>query len=118
MNTVIARDPRLKTGAYIREGTTVYEVLGQEKDDDGSITGMYVLENIVGEYSCGKTYVHRQMVRSASKIAESFKLVRPVPSDDVPSHLDAQMDEHIRGITDLAAHMVNTPPDGPPQQSV
>jgi hypothetical protein len=83
-------DPRLKIGAYVRLGTTVYHVLCLERDDNDCVTGMFVLENIHGEHSCGTTYVHRRTIASASTLTTQYQLVLPAPETVIPDYLDAQ----------------------------
>lgn len=107
MNTMTALDSRFKTGAYVREGETVYEVMGAETDDNGGVTGSYVLENIIGEYSASRTYVHRRVTRSSVQIRSNFTLVKTPAPVVVSANLEAQMNEHIRSTPDLAQTLVN-----------
>lgn len=80
-------DPRLEAGAYITHGPYLYEVMGRERDENRSLTGMYVLEDCkTGD----------EQLATALSIARNYVLVKAAPVSGVPEHLDRELAEHCK----------------------
>ena len=90
-----AIDPRLRRGAYVHRDGTLWQVLGHATDENGAITGDYVLENAIGERSASGTYVYKRILIAPNALA-LFELAREAPSVEVPAHLDEQLTEHCK----------------------
>ena len=92
-------DPRLCLGAYVKRDGVLWMVLAKERDEHGSITGMYVLEAALGQRSNvgggAHVYIHPRVVASATTLTRDYELVREAQAPDL-GHLDAEMNEHLR----------------------
>ena len=88
MTVATVVNPKLKPGAYIERDGRLFEVIGPDRNDDGTITGKLLLENC--------STLHR-LAETLNMVTAWYSLVREAPAiGSVPEHLGRELTEHCK----------------------